>query len=218
MKHSAILSIVATLYLFGCASFPETLSARRIEPGNAFVLNSKEIVIFGRILFTENGMSKIPYGLSKPLWQITTPEREQAPGEPGPVEKRRVIPFLSTGKDGAFRYVIPAGRYAVTHVVPLYYTPMIDPAMEFDAGEPGYAYYLGDFEVDFDSWSWLGGLWGNYITRIRHLEVVDRFDEVRDLFLRDFPNSYLAKKALLVPIKGRQPGLKEQYVPPIIHK
>jgi len=216
MKHSAILSIVATLHLFGCASFPETLSARRAEPGDALDLNPEEILIFGRILFTENGKNKIPYGLSKPLWQITTLESEQVPGEP--VEKRRIIPFLSTGKDGAFRYVIPAGRYAVTHVVPLYYTPMIDPAVGFEAGEPGHAYYLGDLEVDFASWSWLGGLWGNYITRIKHLEVVDRFDEVRDLFLRDFPSSYLAKKALLVPIKGRLPGLKEQYVPPIIHK
>ena len=213
---SGMLSVFATLSLFGCASFPETLEARHVESNDVLTLARDEILIFGRILFTENGKSMAPYGFAKPMWQLMTPEIVQTPGKPA--EKRKILPLLGTERDGVFRYVIPAGRYAITHVQPLGYTPMIDPAVEFAAREAGQAYYLGDLEVDIDAWSWLGGLWGNYITRIRRVEVVDRFDEVRDLLLQNASESIPAKKALLAPITGSLPDLREQYVPPIIHK
>lgn len=69
------------------------------------------------------------------------------------------------------RRVIPAGRYQVSHMEPRHYLPHIDPALAFDGATPCRAYYLGDLEVDIETTSWLGGLWGDYITRLDRLEV-----------------------------------------------
>jgi hypothetical protein len=176
------------------------------------VLKQDEILIVGRILFTENGKRKVPYGLGKPCWQLMNP----ASGEQR--ARRKILPFLSASEDGVFAYVIPAGRYEMTHVEPFGYIPLIDPAVEFDASEAGRAYYLGDLEVDIDSSVWLGGLWGNYITRLNHLEVVDRFDEVSGQFAGIVPGSDPVRKALLTGINGRVPQFKQQFIPPIIHK
>lgn len=216
MKPSSLLVVFALLIVSGCTSLPETLNARSVEPGETPTLKQNEILIFGRILFTENGKSKAPYGLGKPIWQLESPEAAPALGERS--EKRKILPFLSTRKDGAFAYVIPAGRYETTHVEPLGYLPHIDPALEFDANKPGLAYYLGDLEVDINASIWLGGLWGNYITRLNHMEVRDRFDEALIPFTGIIPDSVPVRKSLLTPIHGRIPHLKEQFIPPVIHK
>jgi hypothetical protein len=55
-----LLVMLALLVLGGCAGLPETVSARRIEPGQTPALNPVEIVVFGRILFIENGKDKAP--------------------------------------------------------------------------------------------------------------------------------------------------------------
>jgi hypothetical protein len=73
-------------------------------------------------------------------------------------------------------------------------------------------------EADIDSWIWLGGLWGNYITRLKRLEVINRFDEARGQFVGIIPGAEPIREALLTPINGRAPQLKEQFIPPIIHK
>lgn len=216
MKPSGLLVMFALLIVSGCASLPETLKARRVEPGETATLKQDEILIFGRILFTESGKFKVPYGLGKPVWQLASPEADPALGEQS--KKRKILPFLSTRKDGVFAYVIPAGRYEMNHVEPLGYLPHIDPALEFDANEPGLAYYLGDLEVDFDASIWLEGLWGNYITRLNHLDVRDRFDETSAQFKGTLPGSAPSRKGLLSRIHGRIPHLKEQFIPPIIHK
>lgn len=216
MKPSRLLFMFAFLILSGCASAPGPISARRVEQGETLTLKRDEILIFGRILFTENGMRKEPYGLGKPAWQLMNPETKPAIGVEA--TKRKVLPFLSTRKDGVFAYVIPAGHYEMTHVEPFYYLPMIAPALEFHANEPGLAYYLGDLEADIDSSIWLGGLLGNYITRLKRLEVMDRFDEARGQFVGIIPGSDPIRKALLTRINGRIPQLKEQFIPPIIHK
>lgn len=216
MKPSVLLVVFALLIASGCASLPETLNARSVEPGETPVLKQNEILIFGRILFTENGKPKAPYGLGKPIWQLDSPEAAPALG--GQSERRKILPFLSTRKDGAFAYVIPAGRYQTAHVEPFGYLPHIDPALEFDAGEPGLAYYLGDLELDIDASIWLGGLWGNYIVRLNRMEVRDRFDEALIPVIGIIPGSAPARKSLLTPIHGRTPHLKEQFIPPIIHR
>ena len=216
MRRSGLLIMLATLIVPGCASLPETLSARPATSGEVPVLRQGEILVFGRILFTENGKSKVPYGLGKPLWQLETPE-PASPSEQ-PAEKRRILPFLSTDRDGAFAYAIPTGHYEIAHAEPLGYTPLLYPGLEFEAREPGLAYYLGDVEVNIDSSIWLGGLWGNYITRIERVEVVDRFDEARNRFAQRLPNPERIRKTLLVPTQARRPHLIEQFVPPIIHR
>jgi hypothetical protein len=196
--------LFALLALAGCAGLPETLSARRVEPGQTPTLNPGEIVIFGRILFIENGKNKAPYGLGKPFWQLESPPNRALSGQ---TERRLNIPFLSTRKDGVFVYVIPAGRYAMSHVEPFYYMPQIDPALEFDASQPDRSYYLGDLEIDIDTTTWLGGLWGNYITHLNHLEVLDRFEEFRDSPPWAGTSDQL-HKALMTRTHGRIPELK----------
>jgi hypothetical protein len=85
--------------------------------------------------------------------------------------------------------------------------------------EPGRACYLGDVEVDFDAWSWLGGLWGNCLSRITRIEVVDRFDATRDaLAQRLARDPERIGRALLTASPGQSPQLFEPFVPPIIHR
>jgi hypothetical protein len=201
---------LACLVLSGCATLAETEypGSRAIGPGEAPALRPDEVVIFGRILFIENGAHKFPYGLGKPLWQLTSPPHKAVGGQP--TGKRRIIPFLSTRKDGVFVYAIPAGRYEIGDIVPFYYTPMIVPALEFSADQPGKAYYLGDLELDIDATSWLGGLWGNYITHLNYLEVVDRFDELGAQMASAFVADEPPKKSLLARIRGRIPALMDQ--------
>ncbi len=215
MKLTGLLVVCFALVVSGCASLPDTQLAQRVQPGEAVVLKQDEILIFGRLLFTENGKSKVPYGLGKPLWQIET---KSTSGSMPPDEKRRILPFLSADAEGRFAYVIPAGHYAIAHAEPLGYQPLLDPGLEFEARAPGQAYYLGDVEVDFDAWSWLGGLWGNYVTRITRVEVVDRFGAARDaLVQQQSGHPELIGKALLAPIPAHAPQLIEQFVPPVIH-
>jgi hypothetical protein len=215
VKPSGLLVLFVLLIVSGCASLPETIGAHRVEPGETVPLKQGEILVFGRILFVENGKSKMPYGLGKPYWQLMSPKGKAGIGQS---EKRKILPFLSTREDGVFVYVIPAGRYEMSYVEPFGYIPMIDPAIEFDAAEPGQAYYLGDLEVDIDASIWLGGLWGNYITRLNSLEVKDRFDETRELAAGIVTDSDSPRKALLIPIQGRSPQMKEQFIPPVIHR
>ena len=217
MKLAGVWLVFIALVVSGCASLPETRHARPTPPDEPVVLKQGEVLVFGRLLFTENGQSKVPYGLGKPLWQLESPKpvSESAP----PTTKRTILPFLSTDAEGFFAYVIPAGQYEIAHLEPLGYTPLLRPGLEFDAREPGRAYYLGDIEVDFDAWSWLGGLWGNYISRITRVEVVDRFDTTRDaLTQRLARDPEHIGKALLTTPPGQSPQLFEPFVPPVIHR
>lgn len=217
MKLTGLLIVCIALAVSGCGSLPETRLAQRVQPGEAVVPKPGEILVFGRLVFTENGKPKVPYGLGKPLWQLESPAPASDP-EAG-TEKRRILPFLSTDADGHFAYVIPAGHYAIAHAEPRGYQPLLDPGLEFDARTAGQAYYLGDVEVDFDAWSWLGGLWGNYITRISRVEVVDRFDAARDMLVqRHTEHPAHIGKALMTPIPARPPHLFEPFVPPAIHR
>jgi hypothetical protein len=56
---------------------------------------------------------------------------------------RRVIPFLGARPDGRFAYVIPAGRYQVSHMEPRHYLTHIDPALALDGTTPRRAGYPG---------------------------------------------------------------------------
>jgi hypothetical protein len=217
MKLPGLWLICVALVASGCASPPETRHARPALTNEPVVLQQGEILVFGRLLFTENGKSKVPYGLGKPLWQLETPKAasDSAP----PTAKRTILPFLGTDKDGFFAYVIPAGHYEIAHVEPLGYTPLLRPGLEFDTRKPGRAYYLGDVEVDYDAWSWLYGLWGNHISRITRVEVVDRFDTARGTLAQRLAlDPEGIDKALLTGSPGKAPQLFEPFVPPIIHR
>lgn len=196
----------AFLILQGCAGMPETFLARRVDPGASPSLNPGEVLIFGHILFIENGKDKAPYGLGKPLWQLAS--AVPVPTVNGDTPAQHIIPFLSTRKDGLFAYIIPAGHYEMAFVAPFYYLPMIDPALEFDASEPGRIYCLGDLELDIDTSVWLGGLWGNHITHLNHIEVLDRCEEARGKMPIGALDSEPTRKTLLTRIHGRVAELK----------
>jgi len=203
MRMPPIGFFLLAFLLSGCATLPEMVRARRVEPGDAALLGGQDILVFGRIQFTRNGVDMRPYGaMARPLWQLATPETG-APDAP-----KRVIPFLTTEQDGRFAYVIPAGRYEVSHAQPMNHMPHIDPARAFDAPTPCRAYYLGDLEVGIEAFSWLGGLWGNYIDRVTRVEVADRLDAGLGRFTGCDGGSEPVLRALLEPIPGRAADLK----------
>lgn len=217
MTLPGLLVVFVALAVGGCASLPETRHAHPAPSGEPAVLKQGEILVFGRLLLAVNGKPKVPYGLGRPLWQLETPK--PAVGAALPPAKRLILPLLSTDRDGHFAYVIPAGRYEIPHIQFMGYQPLIQPHLEFDARMPGSAYYLGDIEVDVKAWSWLGGLWGNTISRITRVDVVDRFDAARGLLARRHPqNTERVDKALLTAPSGLPPQLFEPFVPPIIHR
>jgi hypothetical protein len=131
MKLPGLWIVFIALALSGCASLPETRQARPALQDGPVVLQPGEILVFGRLLFTENGQSKVPYGLGKPLWQLETPA--PASGSAPSTAKRTILPFLRTDAEGFFAYAIPAGQYIIAHVEPLGYTPLLRPGLEFDA-------------------------------------------------------------------------------------
>ncbi len=208
-----MVMMLAVLTLGGCASLSEQFGARRIEPGETPILSRDEVVIFGRILFFENGKPKVPYAWGRPLWQLErlVQEADEADRLGRPIR----LPFLSTRKDAVFVYTIPAGQYQITHIEPFYYLPLIDPALDFAAIEPGRAYYLGDLELEIEVSTWLGGMWGNYITRLKALAVSDRYLEVRGQ-VQGVVADDAFRKSLFAPIPGRQPQLKPYFILPVM--
>jgi hypothetical protein len=205
MRVLPSIPLLVTVLLVGCTGMPETIHATRVEIGETAVLGGRDVLVFGRVVFTRNGVDMRPYGqLDQPLWQLATPETTSAAAD----ATRRVIPFLTTGEDGRFAYVIPAGRYEMSHAQPMNHMPHIDPARAFDAPTPCRAYYLGDLEVGIEAFSWLGGLWGNYIDRVTRVEVADRLDAGLGRFTGCDGGPEPVLRALLAPIPGRAADLK----------
>ena len=183
------LAVIVVLLLAGCAGVPGTRAARPLEPGAPVALAPDEAVVFGSILFVENGKPKYPYGLGKPMWFV-----EGLHGN---------WPHFGADKDGAFYLALPAGSYRLRSVVPFYYTPYICMPYRFEAPQPGKAYYVGALRIEFESTVMLGGLWGNYIDSVDYVEVLDRSDTMPFVVLP-------VEKALMTRIPGRQPALGTQ--------
>jgi hypothetical protein len=211
MRFSIWLFPVLAPILFGCASTVDVKSytAQAVRDGTTITLQEDEVIIFGRILFIENGRSLVPYGFqTRPWWWLScTVPPESATGKPG----RLWTLSPRTRDDGTFIYVIPSGRHEIMHLSPFYYMPLILPALEFEVSTPGVAYYLGDLEVDYDATRWLGGLWGNHIKNLNYLEVVDRYDEARARLSATLGDTtgMPVQKALMTRIHGQVPGLDE---------
>ncbi len=208
--------IVGLLALSGCSTTPEvTVWTRAVDTEHPAVLEADTVIVFGRIVLRENGRSKLPYTLGKPVWQLREILPEGATDTVETPRMRHHVPFLSTDKDGSFVYAIPAGRYEMIHLEPFYYTPFVRPWLETEAAPPGVACYFGDLEMDYEATSWLGGLWGNYIERINRLEVIDRFAATRARVARRLPPGLTATRCLLTRIRGRFPTLPEPDVLPL---
>lgn len=192
------LAAVLALLLAGCAAMTEQRSARPLEPGAPVALAPGEAVVFGSILFVENGKPKVPYGLGKPMWFV-----EGVSGK---------WPHFGADKDGAFYLALPAGRYQIRSVVPFYYTPYICAPYRFEALEPGRAYYVGALRIEFESTVMLGGLWGNYIDSVDYAEVLDRFDAAAAAFAARNPGAagLPLDKALMARIPGKRVQLGTQ--------
>lgn len=189
------LAGLLVLLLAGCAAVPETRHARPLEPGAPVALAPGEAVVFGSILFVENGKPKYPYGLGKPTWLVS--------GLSGPGL------FLSTDKQGSFFLALPAGSYELRSVAPFYYTPYICMPYRFEAPQAGKAYYIGALRVEFESTVVLGGLWGNYIDSVDYAELLDRFDTAAAALAARGPGAAAlpVEKALMTRIPGKRPGL-----------
>jgi len=192
------LAAVLVLLLTGCAGVPEARLARPLEAGAPVALAPGEAVVFGSILFVENGKPKYPYGLGKPMWFI-----EGVHGK---------WPQFGTDKDGSFYLALPAGRYELRSAVPFYYTPYICIPYRFEAPQAGKAYYIGALRIEFESTVLLGGLWGNYIDSVDYVEVLDRFEAASAALAARGPGAAALplEKALMTRIPGRRPALGTQ--------
>lgn len=214
-----LLLALVMLIVTGCESMPLMGPVRKMTVDQPSALSVGEIIIFGRILFIENGTPKAPYALGRPTWSLKS-LAVTAESDAKKQAKPTHISFLSTDKNGLFRYVIPAGRYELSHVEPFYYMPLIQTALAFEAIEPGRAYYLGDLVLDIDTTSMLWGLWGNYINSLNHLEVRDQFDATRSDLMRTLPDMAGTQfsKSLLARLPGQFPQLLDgRFVPPAIN-
>ena len=172
-----------------------TRPARPLEPGAPWALAPGEAFVFASILFVENGKPKYPYGLGKPMWFV-----EGLSGR---------WPHLSTEKDGAFFYAVPAGSYEILRGAPVYYTPFICLPYRFEAPQAGKAYYVGALRIELESTVMLGGLWGNYIDSVDYAEMLDLFDAAAAAFAARNPGAAALplEKALMTRIPGKRPQL-----------
>jgi hypothetical protein len=185
--------VTVLVLLVGCAAMPEQRIARPLEAGAAAAPAAGEAVVYGRILFVENGKPKYPYGLGKPIWFVD--------GLRGPS-----WPQLTTDASGLFAYGVPAGSYEISRAAPFYYTPFICLPYRFDAPLAGKAYYIGALRVEFESTVMLGGLWGNYIDSVDYAEVLDEFDNMSAALASRAPRLPVVK-ALMTRVPGRRPQL-----------
>jgi hypothetical protein len=175
-RYFYILPVLVTALLNGCATAPKMYEAKPIDETERLVLGEDEVLITGKIIFIENGKSKVPYSLGRPVWVLDGRE----------TLSYLYIPLLSTEKDGSFYYIVPAGKYSMRSVVPFYYVPDIYPAVSFNAPQPENIYYLGELIIDIDTTKMLGGLWGNYINSLNFVEVKDEFYTARQILLEKF--------------------------------
>lgn len=130
MRRVLLLS-VCLFILSGCAFF----NIRRA--GEDTRLSENEAVIFGRIIVSEDGRTLVPYGFFR------RPSPTVFHAESGKYS------WTTTGKDGSFSWVVPAGSYIVPEVQ--FGGEFIRPKMAFLAPEPGGVYYLGTIRIDMKS-------------------------------------------------------------------
>jgi hypothetical protein len=78
-------------------------------------------------------------------------------------------------KDGAFRVIVPAGRYLLTAAL-LFSKCLMRMKLATDVSVPGNAYYLGDLIVDVDAWSFI---LDKTCSRLNYFEIADNFSEAR---------------------------------------
>jgi len=139
-------------------------------------LGPNDIAIVGRIVGFENGERKVASDRWEPHFGVRQPPMVDW-------GKVRCYTYLRTfaGSD-MFFYILPAGKYEIFNVWIHQEASMnfeFQPFLEFDASEPGVAYYLGDIVVDFDTPSWSEQYVSSAVKHLNYLEVVDRYDEVR---------------------------------------
>lgn len=178
------LCLVTAIGLTGCANV-NIGTARSLEPGKSVQLSSDEAIVFGRILFIGNGQNLYPYTKFKPSWAIQQKQGKACVESAG----KNALRFpLSTDEDGNFHYAIPPGHYVMVSARPTISQNHILPYMEFDLPSGGAAYYLGELAIDIDMFSpFFGAAFGTEITRLNFVEVMDRFEDDRQAFTKDFP-------------------------------
>ena len=159
----------------GCATSPESGGEQGIFR-TAPDLKENESVAFGRIIFIEDGVEKIPYSaMSRP----PVPFFYDA-GESRTVRPRWKGWGEMVSKDGAFTIALPQGTYIVTEIL---YGKSFIPKAAFTIPSSGKAFYLGTLVFELEKGKDASGK----TIRTGTVSLTDRFEEDRALFARANP-------------------------------
>ena len=165
--------LLVMLVIVGCASVPK-YQATAPEPLHPIVLEKDEVLIFGKILFIDNGKLAVPYSWPRSPWWVLERNRPDV-GTNLKLHKRLgdlLIPGLSTHEDGSFYYKIPVGHYVVMSVALSVNTEYATrPMVQFDAQNGKRAVYVGTLQIDINTARFVSDV------RIDSINVVDVTDD-----------------------------------------
>jgi hypothetical protein len=163
---SVILLALCFLALSACAP-----RFSQVGPGKPIELSESEALVFGKIMFIENGEEKVPYGAwtRKPFPTVFGVESE----------KYYVAPEVE--KDGSFYWKVPRGTYIISKVE---YAYTVLPQVAFQAPPDAEAVYLGTLIIDVETKRIIAA---RHAEKINAISVVNEFDKAREALLSRNP-------------------------------
>jgi hypothetical protein len=178
VRISRILCLITSLIvLAGCSPLPERIDVKPVKDETTpSIVGTNDVLIFGRVTVLVNGELTEPWwnlfgtGALLSFWQVSLSSPDLSKND---LDKTAYASFESE-KNGAFRAIVPAGRYLLTRAM-LFSECLITMKLATDVSVPGNAYYLGDLIVDVDGWSFLN----KSCYRLNYFEIADNFNEAR---------------------------------------
>lgn len=165
--------------LTGCAS---RLSVKTVDPTETVEHLEKEALIFGKIIFRENGEEMVPYGIfRKPALTLLHIESG----------KQKV---MTLQRDGAFYWMVPRGTYNIPDIGYDRCDYLIYPRVTFSIPPEGGAFYLGTLTIDMGIERFL---FIRLSQEINSIEVIDEFDVAK----RVLTTPPAIEKSLMIPGK-----------------
>lgn len=177
MQRKLIIPLlICFLALPACAP---RLSVKEVDPGRPVSLQANEALVFGKIIFIENGKEAVPYGCSRaPITDIFHVESEN---------KTRLWSCElwwthMLERDGGFYWIIPRGTYIIPQIQ-FGYT--ISPQVAFQASFGADAYYLGTLRINVETKQIIAA---HFVKKINSISVADEFESMKDNLLKRNPD------------------------------
>lgn len=194
------LALFVPWVLTSCAG---RLSATTVAPNKTVAQSERESLVFGRIIFVENNMEKVPYSdslVQRPAVTIIIEKGSQETAA------------LSTEKDGSFYWIVPMGSYIVCYIS--YNNYYVDPQISFLVpSRPGMAFYLGTLRINAD----MIIPYTEEVERVEilleeEIEILDEFDLAKHALINRNPDliSDKIEKNLMDMIPGGYPSVSSE--------